>query len=88
MVMAGGETTPTNTSPGVDDMNWILLNIPLGAAMVAFTVGLPLWVMLKHPEGQTAATAQTAAARPNERTGPAGRNIYELAAQRYANEAV
>ena len=32
-------------------MNWILLNIPLAAAMVAFTVGLPVWVMLKYPEG-------------------------------------
>lgn len=60
-------------------MNWILLNIPLGVAVVAFTVGLPLWVTLKHPEGDHD-TALTAAPRTTERTGPAGRNIYELAA--------
>ena len=29
---------------------WILLNIPLAALMLAFTVGLPLWVIFKHPE--------------------------------------
>ena len=42
-------------------MNWILLNIPLGAAMVAFTVGLPMWVMLKYPEGDDIEIAHTAA---------------------------
>ncbi len=41
-------------------MNWILLNIPLAALMVAFTVGLPLWVMLKYPEGDDTALAETA----------------------------
>jgi hypothetical protein len=43
-------------------MSWILLNIPLGALMVAFTVGLPLWVMLKYPEGDDTAIAHAAAA--------------------------
>jgi len=47
-------------------MNWILLNIPLGAAMVAFTVGLPLWVMLKYPEGDDTAIAHTAAPLAHE----------------------
>jgi hypothetical protein len=42
-------------------MNWILLNIPLGALMVGFTVGLPLWVMLKHPDGDDPAKALTQA---------------------------
>ena len=31
-------------------MNWFWLNIPLGVLITAFTVGLPLWVMLKFPE--------------------------------------
>jgi hypothetical protein len=31
-------------------MAWILLNVPLAVLMLAFTVGLPLWVMFKHPE--------------------------------------
>jgi hypothetical protein len=32
-------------------MTWIWLNMPLAVLMVAFTVGLPLWVIIKHPEG-------------------------------------
>jgi hypothetical protein len=53
---------PNPTESGASmTMNWILLNIPLGAVMVAFTVGLPLWVMLKHPDGDDAAIAPTAA---------------------------
>ena len=31
-------------------MNWIALNIPLAVVMFGFTVGLPLWIMLKHPD--------------------------------------
>ena len=61
-------------------MNWILLNIPLGILMVAFTLGLPLWITLKFVEGEDDATAHPAALRTRERTGPAGRNIYQLAA--------
>jgi hypothetical protein len=34
-------------------MNWILLNIPLGVVLVIFTVGLPLWVMLRFPDDDT-----------------------------------
>ena len=52
---------PTNNSNRAPmSMNWILLNIPLAALMVAFTVGLPLWVMLKYPEGDDTAIAHTA----------------------------
>lgn len=42
-------------------MSWMLMNIPLGALMVAFTVGLPVWVMLKYPEGDDTAIAHTTA---------------------------
>jgi hypothetical protein len=31
-------------------MNWFWLNIPLGAVMTLFAVGVPLWVTLKFPE--------------------------------------
>ena len=31
-------------------MNWIALNIPLAVVMFSFAVGLPLWIMLKHPD--------------------------------------
>ena len=34
-------------------MGWIWLNMPLALVFVAFTVGLPLWVIIKHPEGGT-----------------------------------
>jgi len=61
-------------------MNWILLNIPLGILMVAFTLGLPLWVTLRFVEGEDDATAHPAALRTRERTGPPGRNISQLPA--------
>ncbi len=59
-------------------MNWILLNIPLGALMVAFTVGLPLWVMLKYPEGDDTAIAHATA--PVARPYVAAREYSTLAA--------
>lgn len=42
-------------------MSWMLMNIPLAALMVAFTVGVPAWVMLKYPEGDDTAIAHTPA---------------------------
>lgn len=30
-------------------MTWIWLNVPLAVIFTAFAVGLPLWVILKHP---------------------------------------
>jgi hypothetical protein len=38
--------------PGAGSMSWIWLNIPFAVVIVAFTVGLPLWVIVKHPEGE------------------------------------
>jgi hypothetical protein len=57
-------------------MNWILLNIPLGALMVAFTVGLPLWVMVKYPDGDD--TTLTAAPVALEHTAPAARSVAAI----------
>ena len=31
-------------------MSWIALNIPLAVLMVGFAAGLPVWVILRHPE--------------------------------------
>ena len=47
-------------------MSWIWINIPLCALMVAFTVGLPAWVLLKYPED--ADTDTDAAHAPVPRT--------------------
>lgn len=51
--------------PGAGCMSWIWLNIPLALVMVAFTVGLPLWVIVKHPEGGVDSRAQVT---PREHT--------------------
>ena len=68
-VSAGGETAPVpNESSGVGAVSWIWIwmNIPLCVLMVAFTVGLPVWVMLKYPDDADPLAAQTAAAQPRE----------------------
>ena len=31
-------------------MNWFLLNVPLAAAFVGAWVGIPLWMIVKHPD--------------------------------------
>jgi hypothetical protein len=67
-------------------MNWILLNIALGLVMVGLAAGLPAWVMWKFPEGDDS-TVQTAALQSSERTAPAGRNIYQQAAELYSSAA-
>jgi hypothetical protein len=48
-------------------MTWIWLNMPLAVLMVAFTVGLPLWVIIKHPEGG-ASDASAAQVPPHAQT--------------------
>jgi len=68
-------------------MNWILINIPLGVAMVAVAAGLPAWVMWNFPEGDDAAQAQTTEPQTSERAAPAGRNIYQRAAENYSSAA-
>jgi len=88
MFMAGGETTPTNRwHPASMTMAWILINIPLGVAMVAVAAGLPALVMWKFPEGDDAARAQTTEPQTSARTSPAGRNIYQRAAENYSRAA-
>jgi hypothetical protein len=31
-------------------MTWLLLNIPLAALFFALWVGIPLWMVIKHPD--------------------------------------
>ena len=40
-------------------MTWLLLNIPLMALFMALMVGIPLWLVCKHPD-----TKPTLAAAP------------------------
>ena len=68
-------------------MNWILINSALGVVMVALAAGLPAWVMWKFPEGDDTTKAHAAGLQSGERTAPAGRNIYQQAAERYSDAA-
>ena len=52
-------------------MNWIALNIPLAVVMVGFAAGLPLWVMLKHPETDRPVALDTSVLRAATTTGAA-----------------
>ena len=39
-------------------MTWLLLNVPLMVLFVALWVGVPMWLVLKHPDtGATLAAA-------------------------------
>jgi hypothetical protein len=46
-------------------MSWIWINFPLAILLLAFAVGLPLWVTLKFPEDGSSATTQKAR-KPSE----------------------
>jgi hypothetical protein len=52
-------------------MSWIWMNIPLCVLAVAFTVGLPAWVIWKHPDEGDPRAAQAAAKESQERTAAA-----------------
>ena len=63
------------------------MNSALGVVMVAVAAGLPAWVMWKFPEGDDTTKARTAELQSGERTAPAGRNIYQQAAELYSDAA-
>jgi hypothetical protein len=44
-------------------MTWMLMNIPLAVVFVALWVGVPLWLVLKHPD-EDPKPATTPAATP------------------------
>lgn len=44
-------------------MNWLLPNIPLCVLFFALWVGVPLWMVLKHPDTKPAPAARPAPTR-------------------------
>jgi hypothetical protein len=46
-------------------MNWIWLNMPLGALIFLAVAGIPLWMVIRHPDtGPDAQAARRAAQTP------------------------
>jgi hypothetical protein len=44
-------------------MTWILLNIPLAAVFFGLWTGIPLWMVLKHPDTKPTLAAAPAVTR-------------------------
>jgi|GEM_PF-752692 len=44
-------------------MSWFWLNMPLGAVFFLAVAGIPLWMVLRHPDTRPSATRQSAAAQ-------------------------
>ncbi len=61
-------------------MNWIWLNLPLGLLIVLAVAGIPMWLVIKHPDTRPESPARRAAYRPDlvpayavaSQAGPAG----------------
>jgi hypothetical protein len=55
-------------------MTWLLLNLLLAAPFFAIWVGVPLWLVLKHPDQddhpQAASTRPAQTGRAGNRTAP------------------
>jgi hypothetical protein len=63
-------------------MNWLWLNIPLGSLIFLAVAGIPMWLVLKHPDTRQHIPGARAARQPdlipvyaaaNTRAGAAGR---------------
>jgi hypothetical protein len=46
-------------------MVWFWINIPLMAVFFLAMTGIPLWLVLKHPDGREAAPARPGLALPD-----------------------
>ena len=46
-------------------MSWVWLNIPLGALVVLAIAGIPMWLVIKHPDARPALSS-AARAEPAE----------------------
>jgi hypothetical protein len=44
-------------------MTWLLLNIPLAVLFFALWVGVPMWLVLRHPDREPALAAAPAVTR-------------------------
>jgi len=53
-------------------MYWFWLNMPLAAAFVAAWTGIPLWLVLKHPDAGPPAAAAGRPAAAAARWQPSG----------------
>ena len=54
--------TPTPDLSTEAEMNWFWLNMPLAALIFAAVAGIPLWMVITHPDtGPDAAAAKPAA---------------------------
>ncbi len=51
-------------------MNWVWLNIPLGTAIFAAMVGIPLWLVIKRPDTGPGAAAANQMARARAAAAP------------------
>jgi hypothetical protein len=52
-------------------MTWLLMTIPLMVVFVALWAGIPLWLVLRHPD-RTPAVSAAPAIRPLPARVPAG----------------
>ena len=56
---------PAQSQEAEDTMNWIWLNMPLGALIFLAIAGIPLWMVIRHPDtGPDAQAARRAAQTP------------------------
>ena len=70
-------------------MNWIWLNMPLGALIFLAMAGIPLWMVIRHPDaGPDARAARRAAQAPARVPGyvAAGSQTLPSARQRRAEQ--
>jgi hypothetical protein len=51
-------------------MTWMLMNIPLAVVFVALWVGVPLWLVLKHPDEEPKLAAAPAVRALPQRPAP------------------
>jgi hypothetical protein len=52
-------------------MNWLLLNLLVAAPFFAIWVGVPLWLVFKHPDEDARPRATSGGSQPQAVTSPA-----------------
>lgn len=53
-----------STAEEVKEMNWFWLNIPLAAVFFGGSAGIPLWLVVRHPDRSPAPSAPAPAPAP------------------------
>jgi hypothetical protein len=59
-------------------MNWIWLNAPLGALITLAVAGIPLWMLIKHPDAGPERAAHPGPRRADDRERPRERVLVLL----------